>query len=172
VVLAIAVLAAITLALWFLPYSTRSYQGDGTITDTGFWSYPRYHVRFPAVSLAEPGEHTFTCRGLPPVPLTATLQLVGQGQYELLGGLKTRVHLKVSDDAGATVCEAMGPLNAWKLMWIPYDNTGAYWHPTCTDVVLRSGRTYRLTLTVTDIDGRSSPLLVEPMLEGGGNELP
>ena len=36
------------------------FRGDGEIQDTGFWSYPRYHITFPEVRLDKPGQYTYT----------------------------------------------------------------------------------------------------------------
>jgi hypothetical protein len=166
-VVLLAVLAILAAALYYLPYSTRSYRGDGEATDRGFWSYPQYVVRFPAVSLSEPGEYTFTCRGLPPVPLNFYLRVlndVKDDKYALLRGLQTRVAFTLSEESGAKVCEATGPLKDWKLAW------GTFGQPSCRAIEVRRGQGYRLTLTVTGIDPNSPPLSVEPMFTGGGLE--
>jgi hypothetical protein len=163
---------AIAVVIWLWPYSAANYQGDGTIADTGFWSYPRYHIRFPQVSLASPGEHQFTCRGLPPESLTLELRLVETGQYEQLRKLKTRVEFTLTDDAGKTICEAAGPLSAWVLAWMPAHDTGYFWQPACRDFNVSRRKRYQLTLVAKDVDPQSPPVLVEPMLTGGGNELP
>lgn len=167
---ALALISAVAIMFWF--YSTREFSGDGTIGDTGFWSRPRYHIRFPPISLNQPGEYTFTCRGLPPCPLTFQLGIEGTGDYDQLRTLKTSVRVEWFDEAGKSVCEAVGPLHDWVLAWIPSEGTGSYWHLNSRDVTVRRSHQYRLRLIVTDIDADSPRLSVEPMLEGGGAELP
>src|SRR5262245_45799426 len=56
-------------AAWFFfgRYHVREFSGDGTMSYQGPW-YPSYRIAFPPVSLAEPGEHTFSFQGLPSVP--------------------------------------------------------------------------------------------------------
>lgn len=164
----LALISAVIVMFWF--YHTREFSGDGTIEDTGFWSYPRYHIRFPPISLNEPGEHTFSCRGLPPYPLTFKLMIVGKGQREQLLAVKTTVHLEWSDGAGQTICQAVGPLHDWVVCSSVVEDY--YWHKNSRDITVRRGRQYRLRMIVKDVDADSPPLSVEPMLVGGGNELP
>lgn len=165
---ALVLISAVAIMFWF--YNIREFSGDGTIEDTGFWSYYRYHIRFPPISLHQPGEYTFSCRGLPPDPLTFKLRTVGAGDSEQLRSLTTVVRAEWLDEEGRRVCEAVGPLQNWVLAsCLAY---GEYWQKSSSDVTFRRRRAYKLRLIVTDIDADSPPLSVEPMLEGGGNELP
>jgi hypothetical protein len=174
IVVGVLVLGVVATALWLWPYSVREFRGDGQITDTGFWSYPRYQVRFPPVELSQAGQHTFTCRGLPPAPLTLLLATAGKDEaaYDSLSRIGTVVTVRIDDDTGQTVYSASGPLKAWVLMWGYPGNAGGYWHENCRDMRLRRGRTYQLGVGVTAVDPAAPAVVVQPTLEGGGNELP
>ncbi len=163
----IAVVAAIVV---FRPYSADEFRGDGLATDTGFWSYPRYHVRFPEMSLAAPGQRCFACAGLPPVPLTLTLKLVGTGNYGALSNGATCVSVTLVDSGGNTVCTASGPLRNWILQWVPANRTGAFWHPALRDFRVNPRQAYTLKIAVTEVTADSGPITIVPTLEGGGNE--
>ena len=165
----LVLISAGAIMFWF--YSTREFAGDGTISDTGFWSHPRYHIQFPPISLNQSGEHSFSCHGLPPYPLTFKLRIVGKGRYQQLHAGKTSVKLQWLDETGKTICEADGPLNGWTLAWMPSEETGYYWHRNLRDIKVRRGRQYKFKLIIKDVDADSPLLSVEPMLTGGGNEL-
>lgn len=70
-------------------YNEKSLKGDAVISDTGFWTYPRYHIEFPAVSLDREGRAVFKVSGLPREELTLLLYVDGQdiSQREVLEGL-------------------------------------------------------------------------------------
>ena len=168
---ALALISAVAIMFWF--YSTHEFSGDGTIEDTGFWSYYRYHIRFPPISLNQPGEYTFSCRGLPPDPLVLKLRVEGTGEYDQLRSLTTSVRVELFDETGKPVGKAVGPLHDWIVTGNPAAGLAwSYWHEDFRDITVRRRRPYRLKLIVTDIDVNSPHLSVEPMLEGGGNELP
>jgi hypothetical protein len=189
-------------AIYFWPYDTRELQGDATIEDTGFWSYPRFHVRFPAVSLSEPGEHVFTVRGLPPVPLSFILNLADLQEKENEArdflrshpNSKFAVHQNQNPEQSEAIYEkfrkvdtvveftwscdgeiivtAIDPLKSWKLEWTPAYQSGGYWHPKGLEVSFGRRNAYQLKLKVRNVDVHAPPLLVAPTLRGGGNELP
>ena len=158
------------IALW--PYSTREFRGDGQIRDTGFWTYPRYHVTFARISLDEPGEYIFRCSGLPPEPLTFALQVDRNSDYDVLSGLTTIVDVRLSTADGQTVGQASGALHEWVLAWIGADDSGFFWHPRLRDMEAKRNQEYTLRILVKDVDPTSPPLEVQPTLSGGGNELP
>ena len=104
--------------------------------------------------------------------MTFGLGVVGKGQLDQLRNLKNSVQIELFDEAGQRICEAVGPLHDWALAWIPSGDTGYYWHINFRDVTVRRNGQYRLRLIVLDVDAGSPSLSVEPMLTGGGNELP
>ena len=172
--LAVTMTIAIGLAMLMLfwPYSTREFRGDAKIEDTGFWTYPRYHVAFGRMSLTEPGKQVFRCSGLPPKPLTFQLQIDGKGNYVDLSSLDTIVDIRLRTSDGEIVGEASGPLHEWVLAWTPAFDSGAFWHPRLRDIRVQRNQEYTLTVIVKDVDSNSPPLEVQPTLTGGGNELP
>jgi len=153
-------------------YSPSQFRGDGEIRDTGFWSYPRYHIRFPEVRLDQPGEYEFSCSGLPPVPLTFELSLSGDYAYEDLAKLATNVTFHMTDDRGSELCRGSGPLSHWVLRWGGVEDIGGFWHLDCRDAAALGQTTYTVGLTVKDVDAASPALSARPILKGGGNENP
>jgi hypothetical protein len=170
-----AALAAALVCAWLtFPYRVSRYQGDGTITDSGFWSHPRYRVRLPPMDLQTDRTRTYRLRGTPSVPLSLKLEVVGPRPlghegFDTLAAMETRVSVAMSDEHGKLTASAAGPLRNWVLT--RGDGYAAYWHPDVRDFRLRKGTSY--TLTISAADGSPAPLLtLMPTLEGGGNELP
>ncbi|MBN1395454.1 MAG: hypothetical protein JW959_10560, partial [Pirellulales bacterium] len=179
ILLAIAAMYVAIVQFW--PYSEKNYRGDGVISDSGFWSYPRYHIRFSEVSLTAPSQHCFKSAGLPPALLTLTLNLVYKGNnnnpselatYDELNKLATCVSVTIIDENGDIAYAASGPLRDWVLSWMSAACIGAYWHPDLRDMKLGSKKTYVLKIAVTEIGEDSAAIAVVPIIEGGGNELP
>ena len=142
--LAVTILITFGLAMlmMFWPYTTREFRGDGKIEDTGFWSYPRYHVTFARISVTESGERVFHCSGLPPMPLTFQLNIDGNGDYDDLSSLDTFVDVQLRTADGEIVSEASGPSHEWVLMWAPAIDSGGFWHPRLRDVRLQRNQEY------------------------------
>lgn len=173
--LVITVVGVILFLAWLiLPYKASRYHGDGSITDTGFWSYPRYHIRLPPLDLSVDRKRRYSLRGTPPVPLTLSLQVVGPKPLKEKGldsfsTLETQVSVTITDDHGKEVIALSGPLKHWVLA------TGGrypeFWKPQGRDLRLREGSAYTLAVSV-DGESTSPPLVLAPTLEGGGNELP
>ena len=106
-----------------LPYSARSFSGDGIIRDSGFWTYPRYEITFPEIPLNRAGEYAYSVRGLPS-QLTFCLRVPWHGNgtkisesESRLRGLTSSANVKISitDDAGHVVCEHGSLLSDWVL---------------------------------------------------------
>jgi hypothetical protein len=156
-------------------YNAGTFEGDGAITDRGFWSFrPRYRVELrPNISLATPDRRQFRFRGLPPDPLSLFLVIQDSAghEYEQLRVLSTSVDLTLSGHSGTEVCRAVGPLRDWKLMWSS-GRDRAYWQRQCTELRLQSREWYTLTVAVSDVDSASPPVRVAPVLSGGGWDSP
>ncbi len=165
-----AVIGGVLMLLW--PYNIRSFRGDGGIQDTGFWSYPRYHIRFSEVRLDKNGEFGFACDGLPPVPMSFQLSLRGDHEYDALKQLETHVEFRMTDDQGTEICRASGPLKEWVLRWGGSQDIGGFWQPTAREFQVKRTRSYKLKLSIKDAAPDSPVILARPILEGGGNELP
>ncbi len=193
---ALAILASSFLAFFPLRYDPSQLEGDGTITDHGFWSYPRYEIRFPSLSLKTPGTHTYVCKGLPPESLRLMLEMPDKQkkEYDAAQFLRSHPNSKYSQAAhdkqkqevvgrNATVVQftldideksdlrVNKRLSDWKLLWIPGLNTGAFYYPHA-EFSARTKTTYKLIFVISQVDPEGIPEEVIPVLEGGGNELP
>lgn len=168
----IVVAAAIVYSVaWLvLPYRLSGYRGDGSITDSGFWSYPRYRIRLPKTELKAPRSVVYKLGGLPPAPFTLRLEIVDPKDPSVLRGLNVVVSVRIADNHDRTVGSASGPLKDWVLS----EGSGyvAYWHRDCRDVGFHKGMSYTMTITVSEENSDPRVIMVIPTLEGGGNELP
>ena len=171
-VISLFMLVAIAiLVLW--PYSINEFHGDGRITDSGFWSYPRYHIIFPQWSLTESGTCTFVFKGLPPVPLTFCLRVLDPADIDLLSGSDTSIEFRLTDVHGRTLCEGNDPLKDWVLSSPPSALTlTQFWHLKFRDIKVKRNVEYTLTLFCKNVDTEISHISLEPFLSEGGNELP
>jgi hypothetical protein len=146
-------------------YSPRRFSGDGNISDAGYWSYPRYSVNLPTISLSESGKHRFSFSGLPSGRMTFMLRTNGTGQSVPSGS----VEVTLVDDTGQTVFRVSGPLSEWERA--ESQMAFEYWHPAARDQPIRNDRSYTLDVVVTG-DSVSGAVVARPCLVGGGNELP
>jgi hypothetical protein len=188
-------IAVVGFLVW--PYDSSQFQGDGIITDHGPWSWrPRFEIRFPQVSLAAPGEHTFICKGLPPAPLTFYLDMADRkkkeeqtheflqrhptlkspapaekDKYQEIVGNRSTLDFTLSCDE-QTIRSIRGSLKTWSLAWAPGENTGGFWHADCREIRFNPKRTYKFTLVIKEADPNSPPLEIVPALYGGGFEGP
>ena len=156
-------------------YNPASFEGDGAITDRGFWSYkPRYKIELrPQFSLAAVARHVFNFKGVPSAPLSVFLVIQdnNDASEDLLRMLRTTIELTLGDSSGKEVCHAVGPLRDWKLMWTS-ERRGAYWQRQCTELRLRAREWYTVTIAVSDVDLTAPSFRVQPMLSGGGWDSP
>ena len=159
------------LVEWYA-YSGRAFSGDGELTDTGFWSRPRYHLTLPEVRVGADGTCTFSFRGMPVAHFWFGLALDDVAQSDALDDLadRIRVNVELRDDRGKLLCATRAPMKAWARSWS--QKRVLYWHEQCRDFVTRPDRRYTLVLTVEGDEGSSSAIRLSPILEGGGNETP
>jgi hypothetical protein len=169
----------------FWPYDINSLQGDATISDAGFWSWPRYRVRFPEVSLSETGEHHFWCRGLPPYSLLVAIAVSeydSESIFDERGRMKdkfwqlfegpcrqsgTTVELTISEGTGAIVYQKQDALRRWILSGGLVLGARFYHLEQPNLSVWRSG-SYRITLAVRKVDPKTPRMKGYVTLEGGG----
>jgi hypothetical protein len=147
------------------------------MSDTGFWSYPRYHAPVGAFPLAEPGSYVFQFAGLPSETMSLQLYIEpfeppDRRRFEKL---PTRLEVKIVESTGTVVCEAGGSPRGgrpgeWGMM--SSATAGAFWHTACLDRKFRRGRTYALHVQVSTPDPDAPRVLLHAKLEGGGTELP
>jgi hypothetical protein len=161
------------------PWNARRYKGDGKFSDGGFFSYPRYVVRFPDMPLYEPGEYRFRFQGLPSEEMTLLLYVKGSSGSEeernRLTKLSAVIDAKLTDSHGRDVCHASGrPKNSNEDgIWVLRSGgDAAFWHWQCRDVQFRSAESYSLLIHVIGPDQTANGVVVTPMFQGGGLELP
>jgi len=168
---------------WFwyrgLFYDVRSFQGDAVLEDKGFWSYPRYRVVMPACDAAGETTQRFVLRGLPRERLTLTLRVLdtrprnGQSFTAIVDdyrNLPWHVGVSIKDDTGASICQVSENLTNWEVAVSQPEVS--LWHPRARDILFDNPRQYEVVLTFKPISTSAPPLCVEPILGGGGNELP
>ena len=184
-VLAVAMLQAC------LPYRKGSFKGPAIVTDTGVFSYYRYHFRFsPKLALRQQSDQTYHFRGVPTDEMTVSFAVIpfNAAERQLLESLTTVLTAEMRDDKGSLVCSASGPLSEslrgtsvkdehgrWSDSHWVLANSGAdgrFWNAACTDIRMRHRRSYVLTVKLDQIDPRTPDKMLEPRIEGGGNELP
>jgi DNA-binding transcriptional regulator of glucitol operon len=179
--LAVFGIAFIILFLWtWAPWAKYRYHGDGTFTDSGFFGYPRYQVRFTKVSLSKVAEYRYHFRGLPDEQMSLLLSMdrdiaFESTQWHEMTSLQTTIEAVVTDGRGREACKAVGSPedNNRDGVWVLTTGFGtSFWHRRCTDVQVRPSQSYELMLRIKTIDPRSGDLAVTPILEGGGIELP
>lgn len=181
---ALAVLAFVVLVVgiwWLFSYHKREFKGGVSISDSGFFTYPRYHVKLGTIPLSEPGEYTFNISGLPPAPLSLQLYVLGNSDDNRtdLAQLRSLLEISITDTSGRSLCSASGRLSAAasrsQASWVLKGGNSvapAFWQSACLDIPIHRHRSYRIVVRLKDVDPHSPRILLEPTLEGGGIELP
>ncbi len=172
-------LAAVSLyvaakGIWYFSYTINRFDGDGTISDSGWTTNQRYRINFPHVSVVEDGRYTFHCKGLPPVRLFLGFRIDGTGENALERVGDASVLFRVVDARGRIVGEASGPLDEWQRNW-RRNRRGSntyFYHPDCSFLRMSQDIEYTLTIVVEGDDTLTGPIVLEPILEGGGIEVP
>jgi len=172
------VLAAILLigfALWASSYHAWEFKGGLSISDSGFFSNPRYYAQIGRLPMWKAGEYQFSVRGLPPGPLELALPVLEATDADRaeLSSLSTIVSVTITDSSGNQTCTAKGRLSvSTDDPWILAPHSTYFWHPRCTHIQTSRFRTYIVKVAVSDVDARSPSWTLMPVLRGGGNELP
>jgi hypothetical protein len=120
--LVVALLICLGIGIWLL-YAIRGYlangasafSGDGEIKDTGFWTYPRYHILLPRIPANKSGTHTFSFRGVPHSDSTFVLVAdAAQAQALADASESITIGVRLLDGLGKTLCQVRRPLTQWK----------------------------------------------------------
>jgi len=92
-------------------YRRSEFKGGLGIRDNGVFSYPRYHAEVGRFPLSD-GEYSYKVDGLPPEPLTLTLQVENgsEAQRTKLTAIPARVMVAITESSGGKVCSADGYL--------------------------------------------------------------
>jgi len=164
-------------------FRVGQFQGDGTISDSGVFTYPRYHIRLHAIPLSQVGEYSSVVSGLPSSPMHLRLECARllQSQKDVLDGLSTRVKAQIVEDPdksskvlctvdGRPVDATSGHPNGWILS--VSNSSASYWNRGCLDLPISHSHAYSIRVSIEEVDRRSPDIQVIPILEGGGIELP
>jgi len=180
--LALGATLFIFLFVWmWTPWAKYRYRGDGTFTDSGFFSYPRYHVHFSSITLSQAKEYRYHFRGLPNEEMTLLLSTNPGAsdeskQWHELTTLQTSIQAVLSDGHGHEICNAEGTPEESSRdgVWVLASGVGTayWWHAHCNNVQVRPSESYELVVRIKIVDPRSGDIAVTPLLVGGGLELP
>ena len=156
---------------------SKPFSGDGVMIDKGFWSYPRYVITFDAFDPRTQPRITLKCNGPPRASMTLGLVVVPQGRNEdaeaMLRSTKwgrAILSVKVMKEDGKLVAEARGPFEKWVIAISSQHRE--LWHENLRDVPFKPGLAYRIIIEVSGVDTGDPPLVLRPVLEGGGSERP
>jgi len=168
------------VVMWLVSYHRFELRGAVGLRDSGFFSYPRYHVQLGSVPLWQAGEYEFKVRGLPPSPLDLRLQVSDytNANRDELTTLSTNVAVWMMESPGKQVCEGAGSLSdartrersTWALA--SSSSQASFWHSGCLQLSTSRFKTYVVRVRISDVDPRSPHATILAILEGGGIELP
>jgi hypothetical protein len=174
-----SVIALLILYAWS-PWDSPRYHGDGTFSERGFFSNPRYVATFSDISLNEVSEHHFHFQGLPNEEMTLVLYVKDRSvntfeDREPLEHLKTTIEVSLTDDRGKETCHGAGQPDSGNRdgMWVLMSGgeTG-YWHWQCNHVRVHPSVSYTLMIRVTSAAPMDEKVVVTPRFEGGGIDFP
>jgi hypothetical protein len=177
-----------TIAFLFFAdeYPAMRFRGDGKF---GGGPVLGYEIRLRSIPFYKAGEYVFHFRGMPNEEMSLLLYTQGKkflyvsdehppdDGYELTH-LKTAIEATLVDRQGRTVCSGTGlPLhgdingnpNGWILQG---GDPAAYYHANCLRVALKPSQSYTLTIKIPDVDPKTPPINLLPVLEGGQLDLP
>jgi hypothetical protein len=186
IIVAVVAAAFVLILLWNewnLLYRTGEYRGDGTITDDGLSSYPRYRIAMPEMPLTEAQERAFTLQGVPTADYSFGLVVLSvsvQGRdvsltedfdtsRKDLMDLPVDIAVKITDDQGQTIYAGSAPIQNWELSQSVPESS--LYLLDLRDMRLQRGKRYRLQLDVRARSADDSRVIVKPYLQGGGSEL-
>ena len=153
-------------------YRTSRFRG-GTLSDSGLFSYPRYHASLQPLPLDTPARYAFPISGLPSERMTLLFYVVGANHAarEALQAVSTPLQVSLDRVGTGPICSAQGSLGpSWVLMSNVHG--AAFWQRVCTDLPIRSEAAYVLHVEVGSSASAATHRMLVPTLEGGGNELP
>lgn len=153
-------------------YNTSKFSGDGRIADHGLWSYPRWIVTFPEISLSDEKATRLSCRGLPPAEMTFSLEISSAVSEKCLASLATQLEVAISDGSGRTVGRVKAPICEWIISHVPATGIKSLWRPEFRVLSTFTTGIYTIEIHVMSIDVECGQSRAIPKLAGGGNELP
>ena len=160
---------------WVIRYRPELLSGDGTMTESGYWSYPRYTVAFPSVEIANDARAFFHVKGLPRDPMTFMLNSVPPANAKPIAAVDLveekdwTLTVRIRDDEEQEIYGVSARLSEWHTAQSVGDSYS--WHTSLRDMNFSTRRDYTIEIRVSGpLD--SSGLFLEPQLTGGGNEFP
>jgi hypothetical protein len=178
-----AVISAVIFVWWkggaLLPYHTEAYRGDGTITDGGRSSYPRYRISLPEVFLTETHRHIYSIEHVPAANFMFGLDVVNLVVQDrklpshdfgsVRNDLSVAITVRITDARGRTIYARSSKVQEWQLS-VSADRTYLWFEGYF--IGLSRGQAYRLDLEFAAENVNAARVLVKPFLSGGGSELP
>ena len=147
------------------------------LTDSGFLSYPRYRITFDTLHLTTQSNRVLEAKGVPSAAMTLGLELVNnatgipsEARLEELRRQGVELTVRIDTDKGELVAQAHASLKDWELAQSSSRNL--LWHPKLRDLRFNRASAYRIRIELLKVETGAGPLLVRPVIEGGGNELP
>jgi hypothetical protein len=173
-----ALMVSVPVVIHYVSAGRSGFSGDGTFTDFGTFSYPRYRITFTTLDLMTRSNYVLEARGVPPVRMGFGLELVSSpsiptpvATIERLRSQGAELKVSFHADDGEVVGEANSQIQAWHLA--RSGNRHEIWHDNLRDLRLKRSSTYRIVIELIQFDTvTNSPLIVRPTLQGGGIELP
>ena len=155
----------------------KPFSGDGVVTDNGTWSYPRYAIAFDSLNATNDASRTYRFTGTPSAAMTFGLVLTGvSGRENAATALQDSkydqmiVRVKITKEGGTVVATSEAALKDWQVS--QSSQRVMLWHKRLRDVNFERKYTYAISVSVSGVDAIFKPLLLRPVLEGGGNETP
>lgn len=168
--LAVATISAFV----FRRYSSPDFAGDAVFTDSGFWSFPRFTVKFPEMKSFSGHTYTYTVSGLPSAPMTLVLEVQSATPTstfpEMTLGPDTTIMVTLKTKSGLIVHSVTAPLKEWTI-------GGTTTSIGLGHVGLRQWKcapreTYVLEICFVHVDPPDAVETIIPVLSGGGMETP
>ena len=151
------------------------YSGDGMLTDSGFWSYPRYRIDYQPCQVGQ-GSCVYHFKGVPSGAMTFGLRLdSGTSGSESANALDALIAQNAElvveiKEADKVLWRVKDNLKSWELRRSATKKV--FWHPKLRDLHFSADKTYSLIVELCNADAKNKNVFMYPLLEGGGNELP
>ena len=169
--------AVLVLAVFGCSSQSATFTSEGSIADFGFFSYPRYRVTFPAFDAQNEPRKSLMFTGAPASQMTFGLVItnvagrVGIARPSLVEEWGPSVlDVTIESASGAPVAQVRATVREWVLAQ-SVDRL-KLWHPKLRGLPFTQSDRYRITIDISELNPKAGRLVLQPGLEGGGNELP
>ena len=177
----------LSLVLSACGYSERSYRGDGTLVDRGWYAgSDRYVLDLGVTDLTKAGRRLYTMANLPPERLAVGFQILAPSSSEELAQNRQLpfnpvVRLQMTSPSGVLISEER-PLNEWVLSTVGSNSypvfaycrgLGDTWDEqagTAWGCVFKpkAGERYTTTVQIVRPDSRAAGYRIRLLIQGGG----